>query len=366
METGCSRCNAGNDNNRTTTGPPRVSLRRTRARRTDSLVNTDNRQSPEQMEPLHPVYLIAGDDPLLVQEAADAIRQRAAGAIRKTFFATDDFDWQELAASGDNMSLFGDRQLIEMHIPGGKPGATGSRVLREIAADPPEHDILLVIVSGAKYTDLKKAAWVTALTAAGQRIDAWTPRPEMMQKWVRDRMQQAGLQPDNAAVQLLADRVEGNLVAASQEIQKLLLLRGPGPVDERAVSEAVTDSARFDVFQLTAAALSGKADRALRVLYGLKEEHLAPQIVCWALARDLIDLCRISGAPPGSRPAMAPFRLRQLQAGARRIGVDQCRQLLMATTRADAMSKGQLPGDVWAQFAAIVSTMAGKQLGNAA
>ena len=315
------------------------------------------------MEPLHPVYLIAGNDPLLVQEAVDSIRQQAAGAIRKSFFATEDFDWQELTASSANMSLFGDRQLIEMHIPGGKPGAIGSRVLREIAANPPEHDVLLVIASGAKYFDLKKAAWANALTAAGHRIDAWTPKPEMMQKWVRDRMQQAGLQPDTAAVRLLADRVEGNLVAASQEIQKLLLLRGSGPVDERAVSEAVTDSARFDVFQLTGAALAGKADRALRVLYGLKEEHLAPQIVCWALARDIIDLCQIAGAPPGTRPKMAPFRIQQLQAGARRLGVNKCRRLLLATTRADAMAKGQLRGDAWAQFAAIVSTMAGKQSG---
>ncbi|MCZ6912861.1 MAG: DNA polymerase III subunit delta [Proteobacteria bacterium] len=329
-------------------------------------MTTDNKHSPEQMEPLHPVYLIAGDDPLLVQEAVDSIRQRAAGAIRKTFFATDDFDWQELISSGANMSLFGDRQLIEMHIPDGRPGAIGSRVLREIAADPPEHDILLVIASGATYSDLKKAAWVTALTAAGHRIDAWTPKPEKMQQWVRDRMQRAGLQPDAAAVRLMADRVEGNLVAASQEIQKLLLLRGSGPVDERAVSEAVTDSARFDVFQLTGAALAGKADRALRVLNGLKEEHLAPQIVCWALARDIIDLCKIAGARPGTRPGMAPFRIRQLQPGARRLGVDKCRDLLMAVTRADAMSKGQLPGDAWAEFAAIVSTMAGKQIGIAA
>ncbi|MCZ6717274.1 MAG: DNA polymerase III subunit delta [Gammaproteobacteria bacterium] len=329
-------------------------------------MTTDNKHSPEQMEPLHPVYLIAGDDPLLVQEAVDSIRQRAAGAIRKTFFATDDFDWQELISSGANMSLFGDRQLIEMHIPDGRPGAIGSRVLREIAADPPEHDILLVIASGATYSDLKKAAWVTALTAAGHRIDAWTPKPEKMQQWVRDRMQRAGLQPDAAAVRLMADRVEGNLVAASQEIQKLLLLRGSGPVDERAVSEAVTDSARFDVFQLTGAALAGKADRALRVLNGLKEEHLAPQIVCWALARDIIDLCKIAGARPGTRPGMAPFRIRQLQPGARRLGVDKCRDLLMAVTRADAMSKGQLPGDAWAEFAAIVCTMAGKQIGIAA
>ena len=263
-------------------------------------MTTDNRHSLEPAEPLHPVYLIAGDDPLLVQEAVDAIRKRAAGAIRKTFFATEDFDWQELVSSGDNLSLFGDRQLVEMHIPGGKPGATGSRVLREIAADPPEHDTLLVIASAAKRFELRKAAWAKALTAAGQRIDAWTPKPEMMQQWVRDRMQRAGLQPDAAAVRLLADRVEGNLVAASQEIQKLLLLRGSGPVDERAVSEAVTDSARFDVFQLTGAALAGKADRALRVLYGLKEEHLAAPIVCWALARDIIDLCLIAGASPGS------------------------------------------------------------------
>ena len=325
-------------------------------------MTTDNKHSPEQMEPLHPVYLITGDDPLLVQEAVDSVRKRAVGAIRKTFFATEDFDWQDLSSSGNNMSLFGDRQLIEMHIPGGKPGAIGSRVLRQIAAEPPEHDILLVIASGAKKFELNKAAWVKALSAAGHRIDAWTPDPEKMQQWVRDRMQQAGLQPDTAAVRLLADRVEGNLVAASQEIQKLLLLRGEGPIDERAVSEAVTDSARFDVFQLTGAALAGKADRALRVLYGLKEEHLAPQIVCWALARDIIDLCRIAGAAPGTRPKMAPYRFQQLQTGAHRLGVDKCRQLLMAATRADAMSKGQLPGDAWVQFAAIVSTMAGKPI----
>ncbi len=303
----------GNDNNRTYKSQPWISHRRTWARRTEFLVTTDNQHSPDQKTPLHPVYLIAGDDPLLVQEAVDSIREQAAGAIRKTLFATDDFDWEELTTSGDNMSLFGDQQLVEMHIPGGKPGASGSRVLREIAANPPEHDILMVIASGAKYGDLKKASWAKALGAAGHRIEAWTPRSEDMPRWVSERMQKAGLQPDAAAARLLAERVEGNLVAAAQEIQKLLLLRGPGPIDEKAVSEAVTDSARFDVFQLTGAALAGRADRALRVLYGLKEEHLAPQIVCWALARDLIDLCQIAGATPDSRPKKIwPARMQQL------------------------------------------------------
>jgi DNA polymerase-3 subunit delta len=324
-------------------------------------VTTEKKHSPDQKNRLHSVYFIAGDDPLLVQEAVDSVREQAAGAIRKTFFATDDFDWQELTASGDNMSLFGDQQLIEMHIPGAKPGAIGSRVLREIAANPPEHDILMVIASGARAGDLKKASWAKALSAAGRRIEAWTPKPEEMPRWVSERMQKAGLQPDAAAARLLAERVEGNLVAASQEIQKLLLLRGPGPVDEKAVSEAVTDSARFDVFQLTGAALAGRADRALRVLYGLRDEHLAPPIVSWALARDIIDLCQIAGATPDSRPKnIWPSRMRQLEPAARRLGANRCRQLLMATTRADAMTKGQLRGDPWAQFAAIVSALAGK------
>ncbi|MCZ6561070.1 MAG: DNA polymerase III subunit delta [Gammaproteobacteria bacterium] len=325
-------------------------------------MTSEKKHSPDQKNRLHPVYLIAGDDPLLVQEAVDSVRQQAAGAIRRTFFSTDDFDWQELTTSGDNMSLFGDQQLVEMHIPGGKPGAIGSRVLRDIAAKPPEHDILMVIVSGARYGDLKKASWAKALGAAGQRIEAWRPKPEEMPRWVSERMQKAGLQPDAAAARLLAERVEGNLVAASQEIQKLLLLRGPGPVDEKAVSEAVTDSARFDVFQLTGAALAGSASRALRVLYGLRDEHLAPAIVSWALARDVIDLCQIAGATPESQPKkLWPARTRQLEPAVRRLGVNRCRQLLMATARADAMTKGQLRGDPWAQFAAIVSALAGKR-----
>jgi DNA polymerase-3 subunit delta len=325
-------------------------------------VTIKTRQQSEKSEPLSPVYLITGDDPLLVQEAVDRVRARAkaAGAVRKTFYATDDFDWQELSAGGGNMSLFGDRQLTEMHIPDGKPGAIGSRALREIAAQPPTEDILLVIVSAARKSDMNKASWVAALGKAGQHIGAWRPDETEMPRWVRERMNSAGLQPDAAAARLLAERVEGNLVAAAQEIEKLLLLRGPGPVDESAVSEAVTDSARFDVFQLTRAALAGRADRALRILFGLREERLAPPIITWALSRDLTDLCLLAGARPGAGPRMAPFRMNQLRPAAQRLGRDTCRRLLLETARADAMSKGRLRGDVWLQFASIVTAMAGR------
>lgn len=314
------------------------------------------------MKTLSPLYLIVGDDPLLVQEAADTVRTMALeqGATRRTLHATSDFDWDQLLDSGANMSLFGDRELIEVNIPGGKPGPAGARVMRELAEQPPESDILMIVAADVRRGDINKAAWAKAISAAGKKIQAWSPPESELPRWITDRMRSMGLIPDQGAVALLADRVEGNLVAAAQEMEKLLLLQGPGPVDENAIRESVADSARYDVFQLTDAALAGRADRALRILRGLREEDTAAPLVCWALARDVLDLSQIAAAGRGRKPNIWPQRLRQLEPVARRLGADRCRALLVDVTRADAMSKGQLRGDAWAQFASVLAGIAGK------
>lgn len=319
----------------------------------------ESRQGKDpQSEAPAPLYLIVGDDPLLVQEAADKVRRAARehGLIRKSFHATTDFDWQTLLHSGDNLSLFGDRQLIEMNVPGGKPGVHGARVLSQLAARPPDHDTVMVIVADALSWEIAKAAWARALKTAGHYVAAWKPKEKDLPEWIRRRMQGMGLQADRAAASLLAERVEGNLVAAVQEMEKLLLLRGPGAVDERAISAVVTDSARFDVFQLSEAALSGRPGRAIRILRGLQEESVPAPLVMWALSRDLLEMCQLAA---GARPRMAPVRANQLRPTARRLGTGRCRQLLIAATRADAVSKGQLHGDTWAQIADVVLGIAG-------
>ena len=246
---------------------------------------------------LKPVYLLAGEEHLLLLEAADVLRARARElgfAERDVLDAEANYDWNEFAMASASMSLFATRKLIDLRLPGGKPGKEGSAALIEYCENPPPDQVLLI--SCTQWSKQHETAWVTAVEKAGAFVPVWPLKPGELPDWIAQRMARAGLKPDRDAIDALAERVEGNLLAAAQEIEKLKLLHGSAPLDAATLEDLVADSARFDVFRLTDAALAGDAARALRVLAGLRAEgDQVPGLMGWVLMQ-LQQLARLAGA----------------------------------------------------------------------
>ena len=226
-----------------------------------------NQLAPQLKKSLLPCYLVSGDEPLLVGEALDAIRAAAREqgfGSRELFVHSAGFDWSEFSGCGDNLSLFAERRIIELRLPTGKPGIKGSAAIAEFAADVAD-DVMLLVSAPKLDSKARNAKWVKALESRGGLVQVWPVDLEDLPGWISQRMRQAGMQPDRDAVRLIADRVEGNLLAAQQEVEKLRLLHGEGPISADEVDQAVADSSRYDVYKLVDAAVSGDAPRALRV-----------------------------------------------------------------------------------------------------
>jgi DNA polymerase-3 subunit delta len=317
---------------------------------------------------LSPIYLISGDDPLLAGEAADRIRARArdAGHTDRTILTVDrSFDWVELAAAGASLSLFAEKQLIELRMPTGKPGVTGAKALKAYAENPPEDTVLLVISARLDNKSLKNA-WVRALDAAGVVVQVWPVDRSSLPGWIAARMKKLGLQPGPSVTDLIADRVEGNLLAADQEVQKLALLLDPGPVQVEDVLQAVADSARYDVFQLVDACESGDAGRAHRILSGLRGEGAAPVLILWALVREIRALATVAwqmsrgarAADAMSKAGIWPKRQAVARSALQRHRVSDLHRLLRQTAGAERIIKGAAPGDPWQTLTGLVGRMA--------
>ena len=327
-----------------------------------------NQLSSHLKNSLAPCYLVTGDEHLLVAEALDAIRDaaRARGfGTRELHVATTGFDWGQLAASAGNLSLFAEQRIVELRLPTGKPGRTGGQAIVDLVAQAgPE---LLFIVTGPKLdAATAKSKWVKALEQKGVSLPVWPIGLRELPGWIANRMRQAGLEPERDAVALIADRVEGNLLAASQEIEKLRLLLGEGKVTVADVTNAVARSSRYDVYKLTDAAMAGDAARAVRILGGLRSEGVEPVIVMWALTRELRTLAMLDDAVCQGRDlgsAMQSLRVwNNRQALVRScVGRHQhgdFHRLLKTGGRADAAAKGQRFGDPWQMAADIVIEMA--------
>jgi DNA polymerase-3 subunit delta len=316
--------------------------------------------------PLGPAWLVTGDEPLLVGEAADVIRARARdeGYLdRETFFVEPKFDWGPVLASSQSLSLFSSRRLLEIRMPAPRPGVEGGRVLAELATQPPP-DTIVLVVTGRLERDASSSAWVKAFERHGALVQAWPVEIGELPRWVSMRAARHGLELGPEAARLLAQRVEGNLLAAHQEIEKLALLHQPGMVDEDEVAAAVANSARYDVFQLGEAALGGDAARALRILEGLRGEGAEPPIVLWLLCREIRALAqarRNRGAAPGYG-RQAERRARVLEAAVRRMAGTRLGPLVSQAARVDRCIKGLGPGDPWDELASLVARLAGLQL----
>ncbi|HWP94640.1 MAG TPA: DNA polymerase III subunit delta [Gammaproteobacteria bacterium] len=314
---------------------------------------------------LEPVYVVSGDEPLLVAEAADAIRTaaRAQGyADREVFFVERGFDWNRLRAAGDSLSLFAARRLLEVKLPDGKPGDDGARVLAEYAARPAEETVLLV-VCGAKIE--RGARWLAALEQAGVHVPVWPIDVARLPAWLERRARALGLELEAAALQLIAERVEGNLLAATQELDKLSLIHGPGPLTAADVEAAVAMSARYDLFQFVETAIAGEGERALRMLDGLRGEGVEPVLVLWALARELRALAgfarqKAQGVPM-TRVLASVWERRRAATGRalERLPARAWGRLLQRAARADRVIKGMAPGEPWEELLDLTAGIAG-------
>lgn len=268
---------------------------------------------------LKSIYTLYGDEALLVQEGGDTIRQaaRAAGYTERQVHTVTGayFDWSSLLGAASEMSLFGDKQFIEIRIPSGKPGKDGSTALQQYCESAVGNDGVVTLVTLPRLDKAQQSsAWFTALDGVGVTLRCDPIERPQLPLWIAQRLAAQGQQvePGEAGQRTLAffaDRVEGNLLAAHQEIVKLGLLHPPGTLTIEQIEEAVVDVARFNVFKLSEAVLSGQVERTLRMIDGLEAEGEAAVLVHWALAEDILALHRARTALDGGKPL--PMVLRE-------------------------------------------------------
>lgn len=299
---------------------------------------TLERLDAELTERLRPAYLVSGDEPLLVGEAVDAIRAagRARGFTERLVFFIERGagSWEEVLRAAQALSLFAERRIVEVRLPSGKAGTAGAAALMRLI-EASGDDLLALIVTGRLDREVLSAPWVQQVQTRGAWLPIWPVDRARLPQWLGARFARAGLSASPEALALLAERSEGNLLAARQEIDKLALLLPRGArVELPEVLAGSADSARFDVFQLAEAVRAGEAGRALRILECLRAEGGEAVLVLWALLRE------VRAGPPAAARAS---RLR----------------LLRRALRADRMIKGLLEGDPWDELAALASEAGG-------
>lgn len=333
-----------------------------------------NSQSPTRgsaSAPIAPVYLICGDDPLLVSEASDAVRARARDAgygSREVHFIERGFDWAALLSNSRTLSLFAERQLVELRLSQA-PDAAAAKALAELVADTVDDRVLLIV--GPKLDRRQAGAqWVMTVDKRGTFQQIWPIDTPRLPNWVRERLTQQGFDADTAVAAMIADRVEGNLLAAHQEIVKLALLRAPGKLTAEEVLESVADSARYDTLQLGEAAMRGQRARALKILAGLRSEGVEAVLILWGLNKDLqwmarADfLVRTGQSVDSAMNSIGVWRPRQaaMKIALGRLKTGEIRGLILDASRTDRAIKGALRRDPWNEMQALVARLAGVRL----
>jgi DNA polymerase-3 subunit delta len=305
---------------------------------------------------LAPVYLIGGEEPLLLQECRDQIRKAAKtqGFIERELLQVErGFDWSELEQVAAP-SLFATQKIIDLRLRTGKPGREGAKALNQWA-DAADPNMVLLVSCEQWDASSRKSKWATSLDKAGVRIDIWPIRAQDLPRWLEQRMQQQGMQPEPEVVRILADRLEGNLLAAQQEIDRLALIKGAGTVSADDVMKVVADSSRFDAFALAEHMLSGNLREGLRVAAGLKRMDTPLPLLLGALLRELKTTEAFRLAMRGGEPETMVFRRlnvwhnRQhtVRSAARRLNTRKLYAAFKTLALIDRQSKGRAAGDPW-------------------
>ena len=308
-----------------------------------------------------PLYVISSDEHLLALEAADKIRRaaRANGYSERDVLTVErSFKWGELLAANQEMSLFGDKKLIELRIPTGKPGKDGGAALQAYAKALSPDNLTLITLPKLDW-QTAKAAWVTSLQQAAIYIEIPTIERAALPNWIGTRLAAQGQSADRQGLDFIADRVEGNLLAAHQEIQKLGLLHEPGKLTFEQIHDAVLNVARYDVFKLSEAMLAGDPARLVRMLEGLKGEGEALPLVLWAVAEEIRTLLKLKAGMAQGRPLgvlLKEARIwgpkeRMMEPALRRISLPTLEKALQDAAQVDKMIKGlrakAFAGDAW-------------------
>jgi len=324
---------------------------------------------PEQLDAalskgLAPIYLISGDEPLQLGEAADAVRKAArnAGYGSRELLSADatGFAWSQLTVSADSLSIFADKKIIDLRLPTGSVGADGAKTLATYCERLPD-DTLLLITAGKLAKEAFKSRWLQALDKHGVVIQVWPPEGRDLMNWLQQRMQQRGLDADSDGLRMLVARVEGNLLAAAQEIEKLYVLYGSAHLSARQIADAVADSSRYDVFKLIDSVLSAKANRILKILSALQAEGIAAPIVLWALTREARTLVKIKLALASGQSRELVFKNNQVWDKRKqlvgdtlnRLNDNDLQNILVLSAKADRQIKGQQAGNEWETVLAI-------------
>ena len=309
---------------------------------------------------LRPLYVLYGDDPLLVIEAADAIRAKARQqgyTEREVLTVLPQFDWGTLLAAGGNMSLFGDKKLIDLRVPTGKVGKEGSAALQQWCQNLSMDNLLLITLPELDWRE-EKAAWFTALVNAGVAIKLVAPKLTELPGWIIGRLRRQQQSAELDALKFIAERVEGNLLAAHQEIQKLGLLYPAGALSLAQVREAVLNVARYDIDGLREALLSGDIARLTRTLDGLMQEGEAPPLVLWAMSEEIRALTIIRAGMDAGKPidmllkdakVWGP-RANQVKKALQRLSTAALEGALQHAGKIDRLAKGIGHGNIWEEF----------------
>ncbi|MFZ6756874.1 DNA polymerase III subunit delta [Undibacterium sp. Ji50W] len=310
---------------------------------------------------LAPLYVITSDEHLLALEAADKIRRtaKAQGFYERDILTVErSFKWGALLAANQSQSLFGDKKLIDLRIPTGKPGKDGGQALQEYVANLSPDNLTLITLPKLDWAT-QKAAWVTSLQQAAVYIDIPLVERNQLPNWISLRLSMQQQNADRQSLDFIADRVEGNLLAAHQEIQKLALLHPPGKLSFEQIHDAVLNVARYDVFKLNEAMLSGDVARLVRMLNGLKGEGEALPLVLWAMAEEIRTLLKLKSGMAQGRPLSALLkeyriwgpREKLMDPALRRVSLTTLRAALQEASQVDKMVKGlrakAFAGDPW-------------------
>lgn len=327
--------------------------------------------------PLAPVYVVSGDEHLLCQEACDAIRtacRQQDFSERQVLNVETGFDWGQLVEAGASLSLFAEKRLLELRIPNGKPGDKGAAALIDYLTRPAEDTVLLISLPKLDG-NTQKTKWAKALIDGKQVqfLQIWPVDATQLPQWIRQRLSQAGLAADQEAVELITARVEGNLLAAVQEIEKLKLLAEAGQITAATVQAAVADSARYDVFGLIDAALQGQPEHVLRMLDGLRGEGVEPLFIMTMLAREVRQLANIAllysqGVPldrafSQARPPVWDKRRPLVSKALQRHDASGWQRLLLSAQLIDEQIKGQAEGDPWVGLSDLCLQLSGRRTG---
>lgn len=310
---------------------------------------------------LAPLWVLHGNEPLLVLEAADALRaaaRRQGFDERETLVAAQGFKWDALSLAAGNLSLFGGARLIDLRIPTGKPGRDGGDALQRYVAALPAQTLTLITLPELDW-QTRKTSWFKALSDAGVCIELNAPEREQLPAWIGRRLAAQDQSATPAALAFIADHVEGNLLAAHQEILKLGLLHPAGQLSVEQVQDAVLNVARYDIDKLRLAVLEGDPARCARLLEGLRGEGAAPPLVLWALAHETRSLATLRAGQEAGQPLNALFKAERIFEPRRqqlisralgRLSLAGLRAALQHAARIDRMIKGIARGDVWDEF----------------